>query len=132
MMISLKKQILKNIPEQQINCITNRNGKTEYRGRINVKKEFVLQPGWIMDAFELSEPELYKLVKTVTYGDESQTIYTVPIGKCNQQTSDEEYKYEEKLKSELIVPGEYISKKEPSKISENKTIRLYIVPVAPT
>ena len=45
MMISLKKQILENIPEQLSNCITNRNVKIEYRGRINVKKEIVLQPG---------------------------------------------------------------------------------------
>ena len=31
----------------------------------------------------------------------------------------------------LIVPGESISKKEPSKIPEKKTMRLYIVPGAP-
>ena len=44
----------------------------------------------------------------------------------------EEYKYEEKRKNALIGPGEYISKKETRKISEKKTMFLYIVPVAPT
>ena len=54
---------------------------------------------------------------TVTRDDCSQNIYTVPIGRCNEQASVEEYRYEEKLKNALIGPGEYISKKEPSKIS---------------
>ena len=48
---------------------------------------------------------------TLTRDDDSPKIYTVPVGRCNQQTSVEESKYEEKRKSILIVPGEYISKK---------------------
>ena len=56
-------------------------------------------------------------MKTVTRDDDSQNIYTVPIGWCNQRTSIGDSKYEEKPKSELIVPGEYISKKEPIKIA---------------
>ena len=73
-----------------------------------------------------------KLFTTVTRDYYSQNIYTLPIGRCNQHTSVEESKYEEKRKSALIVPGGYISKKEPSKISERKTMRLYIVPGVPT
>ena len=69
---------------------------------------------------------------TVTRDDEGQNMYTVPVRQCNQQTSVEESRYEEKPKSALIVPGKSISKKETSKISGNKTIRLYIVPDAPT
>ena len=42
--------------------------------------------------------------------------YSSPI-RCNQHTSVEESKYEEKRKNELIDTGEYISKKELSKIS---------------
>ena len=68
---------------------------------------------------------------TVTYDDDSQNIYTVPVILCNQQTSVEESKYEEKCKNVLIVLGESISKKEPSKILL-KTMRLYIFPGAPT
>ena len=69
---------------------------------------------------------------TVTRDDDSQNIYTVPVGQCNQQTSVEESKYEKKRKNALIVPGGYISKKELIKISEKKAMRLYIVPGAPT
>ena len=48
------------------------------------------------------------------------------------QTSVDESKYEEIHQNALIFPGGSISKKEPSKISEKKKIRLYIVPGAPT
>ena len=69
---------------------------------------------------------------TVTRDDDSLIIYTAPVGWCNQQTSVEESKYEEKPKSVFIVPGASISKREPSKTSENKPMWLYIVPGAPT
>ena len=46
---------------------------------------------------------------TVTRDYDSQNIYTVPIGQCNQETSVEEFKYEEKQKNALIVPGGYIT-----------------------
>ena len=96
------------------------------------EKQILLEPGWISDAYELHEPEFYKLVKTVTLDDDSQNIYTVPVVWWNQQASAEESKYEYERKNALIVPGEYISKKEPSKISGNKTMRLYIFPGATT
>ena len=69
---------------------------------------------------------------TVTHYDDSQVIYTAVVGRFNQQTSVEDSKYKEKRKNALIDPDEYISKKEPSNKSEKKTIRLYIVPSAPT
>ena len=53
----------------------------------SMQKKFVLQPGWIRDAFEFCEPELYKPVTTVTLDDDSQNIYTVPVGRYNEQTS---------------------------------------------
>ena len=68
----------------------------------------------------------------VTRDDESRNVYTLPIGQCNQLTTFEESKFEKKCKSALINPGEYISKQEPSKISEKKTMVLYIVPGALT
>ena len=58
-----------------------------------------------------SEPELYKMVIAVTHDDYGQNIYTLPVGKCNQQTSVEDTKYFEKHNNALIVPCEYISKK---------------------
>ena len=57
---------------------------------------------------------------TVTRDDDSKNIYTAPVGRCNQQTSVEESKYEEKRKNALIVPGKYISKKDLRKIPEKK------------
>ena len=65
---------------------------------------------------------------TVTCDDDSQNIYTITVGWCNEQTSVEESKSEEKLKNAFIGSGESISNKELSKISEKKTMRLYIFP----
>ena len=95
------------------------------------KNDIVLEPGWISDAFELSEPELYKLVTMVTRDDENPNTYTVPVGRWDPQTSVYEYKYEEIHQNALLFPFVSISKKEPRKIS-GKKIRLHIVPCAPT
>ena len=43
-----------------------------------------------------------------TRDDDSENIYTVPVGQCNQQTSVYESKYEDKHKNAWIVPGESI------------------------
>ena len=69
---------------------------------------------------------------TITRDDDIQNIYTVPVGICNLKTSVEEFKYDDNCKNTLIVHGKSISKKEPSKISLKKTMRLYIVPGAHT
>ena len=68
----------------------------------------------------------------VTRDDDSENMYTVPVGRYNEQTSVEESKYEEERNNALTVPGESISKKEPSKISEKKIMGLYIVSGEPT
>ena len=70
-----------------------------------MQKKVLLQPVWIRYDFQFREPELYNLVTTVTRDDDIQNIYTVPVVRCNQQTSVEESKYEEKRKSALIVTG---------------------------
>ena len=48
---------------------------------------------------------------TATRDYNIQNIYNVPVGRRNEQTSDDEYKYEEKRKNALIGPGESISNK---------------------
>ena len=81
--ISLKKQRVENSVNHQIHQIlriTIKNGKTEYRGRTYAKNEVVLEPGWLINDFELREPEFYKLVTIVTRDDYSRNIYTVPVG----------------------------------------------------
>ena len=45
---------------------------------------------------------------TVTRGDDSPNIYTLPVGRCDLQTSVDESKYEEIHQNALICPGEYI------------------------
>ena len=115
----------------QIQRITGRNGKKEYHGWTYAKR-IVLQPSWIREAFEFREPEFYNLVITVTRDYDSQNIYTVPVVRFNQHTSFQDSEYEEKPKGTLIVSIESISNKEPSKISEKKTMRLYVAPDAPT
>ena len=59
----------------------------------------------------------------VTRDDDSQNIYTIPVGKWNKKTSDDKYKYK-KHQNAWIGPGESITKKETIKIYENKTMRL--------
>ena len=96
------------------------------------KNEVLLETGWISDDFEFCEPKCYNLVTTETRDDDSRKNYTVPVGQFNQHTTFEESKCEKKPKSELIVYGASIPKKEPSKKSDKKPNQLYIVPGAPT
>ena len=96
MKISLKKQIWENTVNHQIHqilLINSKNDKTEYHGRTYAKNEVVIEPGLISNNFEFREPEFYKLVKMCTCDDDSQTVYTVPVGRYNKQTSVEESKY---------------------------------------
>ena len=76
--------------------ITSKNGKTEYRGRTHAKNEVVIESGWISNAFELRKPEFYKLVTMVTRDDDSQNVYNVTVGRCNELTSVDGSKYEDK------------------------------------
>ena len=62
--------------------ITNNNVKTGYHGCTYARNEVILQPGCISDAFELREPEFYKLVTTLTRDNDSPHFYTVPVGQC--------------------------------------------------
>ena len=81
MKTSLKRQRLENSVKQkthQIQLITGRNGKTEYRGW-TYEKKIVLQPGWIRDAFEFREPELYKILTTVTRDEEGKKFILYPL-----------------------------------------------------
>ena len=50
-------------------------------GRTYAKNGVLIEPGWISNAFELREPEFYKLVTTVTRDDDSRNIFTVTIGR---------------------------------------------------
>ena len=110
----LKKEKLENSVKHQIHQIlriTRKNGKTEHCGRTYAKNDVVLEPGQISDTFEFREPVFYKIVTMVTRDDDSPNIYTVPVGKCNLQTSADDSKYQEIHHNELVCTGESISKK---------------------
>ena len=61
---------------------------------------------------------------TVTRYDDGQNIFTVPVERCNENTSVEESRYEKMRRNSIIGPGCFIPKKEPSKKKENKTMNL--------
>ena len=105
---------MENIVKHQIHqilCITRNNDKIEYPGRKYEKNDVILELGCISDAFELHEPEIYKLVTMVSRDDESPNINTIPVVRCNLQTSVDESKYKEIHQNTLICPSESISKK---------------------
>ena len=68
---------------------------------------------------------------TVTRDDDSQNIHTVPVGRCNLQTSVDESKYEEIHQNTLTFPYGYIYKKEPIKISEKRQFSCTLLLVQP-
>ena len=76
--------------------------------------------------FESLEPEFYKLLTTVPRDDDSTNMYTVNVGQCNIQTSVDKTEYEDIHQNALICPGESISEKEQSKISEKKKDNMLI------
>ena len=67
---SIKHQI------QKITRITDKNGKTKYLGRTYANNEVALEPGWIRENFEFSEPEFYKQVTTTTCDETQRKTYT--------------------------------------------------------
>ena len=46
----------------------------------------------------------------LTHDDDSPNMYTVPVGRCDIQTSVDESKYEEIHQNSFICPGESIPK----------------------
>ena len=121
---SIKLQIHK------ITRITDNNGKTDYHGRKYAKIVVALEPGWIHDNSEFREPEFYKLVTTVTCDETKQKTYTVSVGGCFIHTSVIVPNCLDMHHNALIFLGESNKKEEPSKISDEKILR--IVPGGPT
>ena len=86
----LKKYRLKKSIKLQIHKITRitvNNIKTEYPGSKYANNVVALEPGWTRDNFEFRDPELYKLVTTVTCDETKHKTYIVPAGLCAIHTS---------------------------------------------
>ena len=73
-----------------ITRINGNNGKTKYLGRSYANNEVALEPGWIRETFEFSEPDFYKKVTTVTCDETKNKTYIVPVGRCALHTSQDE------------------------------------------
>ena len=71
----------------KISRITDINGKTKYLGRTYTNNEVSLEQFWIHESFELSEPDFYKQVTTVTCDETRHKTYIVPVGRCSINTS---------------------------------------------
>ena len=76
--------------EHKISRITDSYGITKYLGRKYANNEVVLEPGWIREKFEFSEPEFYKQVTTVTCDEKQHKAYIVTVGRCALHTSQDE------------------------------------------
>ena len=85
--------------------INENNGKTEHHGRTHAKNVVALEPGWIREIFEFSEPEFYKLVTTVTCDETQNKTYTVPVGRCAIHTSVYEPNFVDMHHNALICLG---------------------------
>ena len=89
----------------KITRITENNGKTKYLGRTYRNNEVALEPRWICEIFEFSEPEFYKQVTTVTYDKTQQKNYIVPVGRCALHTSQDEPNFVYMHSNALIFLG---------------------------
>ena len=97
---------------QKITRITENNRKTKYLRRTYANNEVELEPGWIRESFEFSEPVFYKLVTTVTCDETQHKTYTVSVGLCAMHTSVYKPKCVDMHHNTLICLGESNKKEE--------------------
>ena len=93
---SFKKQRLEiNILPQihKISRITDIYDITTYLGRTFKNNEVALEKCWIRENFEFSEPDFYKQVTMARCDDTRHKNYTVPVGRCSLNTSQEKHNY---------------------------------------
>ena len=77
----------------EISRITDSYGITTYLGRTFNNNEVPLEPSWIRKNFEFSEPDFYKQVTDRGSDITGHKTYTVPVGKCYLNTSQEKQNY---------------------------------------
>ena len=77
----------------KISLITDSYGITTYLGRTLKNNEVALEQCWICENFEFSEPDFYKQVTMARCDDTRQKTYTVPVGRCSLNTSQEKHNY---------------------------------------
>ena len=78
---------------QKISRITDSYGITKYLGRTFKNNEVALEQCWIRENFEFSEPDFYKQVTMARFNETRHKTYTVPVGRCSLDTSQEKHNY---------------------------------------
>ena len=69
---------------RKISRITDSYGITKYLGRTFNNMEVPLEPSWMSDNFEFSEPDFYKQVTDRGSGLTGHKTYTVPVGQLQE------------------------------------------------
>ena len=105
----------------KITRITENNGKTKYLGRTYKNNEVALEPGYIRDNFEVSEPDFYKQVTTVTCFETKHKTYIVPVGRCDMHTSQDEINFLDMHSNAFTCLGETNKKEE--RVTDGPTIK---------
>ena len=105
----------------KISRINDSYGKTKYLGRTFTNNEVALEQFWICENFEFSEPDFYKQVTTVRCDETRNKTYTVPVGRCYLNTSQEKHNYSYMNSNALTFLGESNKKKE--RVPDGPTIK---------
>ena len=93
-------------------CIADSYGITTYLGRTFTNNEVALEQCWICDNFEFSETDFYKQVIDQGSDLTGHKTYTVPVGRCSLNTSQEKHIYLDMHSNALTCLVKYNKKKE--------------------
>ena len=74
--------------------------------------EVPLEPSWMSESFEFSEPYFYKQVTDRGSGLTGHKTYTVPVGRCSLRTSQEKQNYLDMHSKAFTSLGKSNKKKE--------------------
>ena len=105
----------------RISRITDCYGIIKYLGRTFKNNEVALEQCWIRENFEFSEPAFYKQVTTARRDETRHKTYTVPVGRCSLNTSQEEHNNLDMHSNAFTYPGK--SNKKMERVSDGPTIK---------
>ena len=83
--------------------------------------EVPLEPSWMGDNFEFSEPDFYKQVTDQGSGLTGHKTYTVSVGRCSLNTSQEKQNYLDMNSKAFTSLGKCNKKKE--QVPDGPTIK---------
>ena len=96
----------------RISRITDTYGIPTYLGRTFNNNEVPLEQCWIRENFEFSEPDFYKQVTDRRSDLTGHKTYTVPVGQCSLNTSQENNNYLDMHSNAFTRLGKSNKKKE--------------------